>query len=124
MNGTKLFLGGTVLLGSFILGCDDKSVEMPKECVPGNLVTISRDSIKLSVGSTSTVQAREVSGEGCHIPGTGAVLWEIRDAAVAQIASYTDTTATLIGKGVGSTIIIAQGKQDPNAKAAQTVVVR
>jgi hypothetical protein len=47
----------------------------------------------------------------------------VTDSAVAAIASSTDSTATLVARAGGSTIVTARAVQDPVVRATASVNV-
>jgi hypothetical protein len=85
---------------------------------------IAADSIVVSVGEELIVGAAESVPIGCPGYGKRGVDWMIVDSLIAQVFPVSDTTALVLGRRMGRTVLIVHGQTLRVSGDAAIVVVR
>ncbi len=102
-------------------GCGRDSAAPFTGCGDG-LLLVTPSAVTLAVGET----ARLVALPTCSLGRLG-ITWEIADGSVAALVEAHDSAqlglATVIGRGVGRTLVIARSVADPSHASAADVSV-
>jgi hypothetical protein len=92
---------------------------VPPDCLVVS-VTVTPASVTMHLRDTTLLHGSGTT----QCPGrVVTVRWRLSDSTVAAIALSTDSTATLIARGSGSTTVFATAVQDPAVSRAVSVNV-
>jgi hypothetical protein len=111
------FLGALVLLPES--GCDGGRSFI--EVGGGPSVTVTPATVNLTIGQLGAAAALV---SNAPVGMDRSVTWMVRDTSVAQITYTSPNGATVIGRKVGTTVLIASAVVDSTTKAAAVVVVQ